>query len=195
MNKQQRIDKQTFKQIFRDHFEIFQQKNPGYDIDYYTEVIEKMLNYVEKNGYARYRCMECGEEKVVPFTCKSSFCLSCARIKLEKWLAKVEDILFDKVDYRHVVLTVPEDLRIYFYNCPEKLDKLIKCGIEMLKELMKEIHSEEIEFGYIVVLQTAGRSAQYNPHLHIMMTAGGLDEQENWHDINYIPFDYFHKKW
>lgn len=62
MNKQQRIDKQTFKQIFRDHFEIFQQKNPGYDTDYYTEVIEKMLNCVEKeNRYARYRCMECGE--------------------------------------------------------------------------------------------------------------------------------------
>lgn len=94
-----------------------------------------------------------------------------------------------------MVLTVPEDLRIYFYNCPEKLDKLIKCGIEMLKELMKEIHGEEIEFGYIVVLQTTGRSAQYNPHLHIMMTAGGLYNQDNWHDIEYIPFDYFHKKW
>jgi len=26
------------------------------------------------------------------------------------------------------------------------------------------------------------------------MTAGGLDNQENWHDIEYIPFDYFHKK-
>lgn len=45
----------------------------------------------------------------------------------------------------------------------------------MLKEFMSEIHGEEIEFGYIAVLQTAGRSAQYNPHLHIMMTAGGLD--------------------
>jgi len=60
---------------------------------------------------------------------------------------------------------------------------------------MKEIHGEEIEFGYIVVLQTAGRSAEYNPHVHIMMTAGGLDKQDNWHDIEYIPFDYFHKKW
>jgi hypothetical protein len=118
-------------------------------------------------------------KKIVPFSCKSSFCLSCAKIKLEEWLAKVEYILFDEVDYRHVILTVPEDLRIYFYNCPEKLDKLIKCGIEMLKELMKEIHGEEIKFGYIVVLQTTG----------------GLDERDNWHYIEYIPFDYFHKKW
>jgi hypothetical protein len=61
--------------------------------------------------------------------------------------------LFDGVDYRHVVLTVPEDLRIYSYNNQEKLGKLIKCGIEMLKELMSEVHGEEIEFGYITVLQ------------------------------------------
>ena len=196
MNKQQRIDKQTFKQIFRDHFKEFQDKYPRYKDEDIEEVVQKMLDCAEEeNGYATYRCMECGEEKIVPFSCKSSFCLSCAKIKLEEWLAKVEDILFDEVDYRHVILTVPEDLRIYFYNYPEKLDKLIKCGIEMLKELMKEIHGEEIEFGYIVVLQTAGRSAEYNPHLHIMMTAGGLDDQENWHDIEYIPFNYFHKKW
>ena len=104
-------------------------------------------------------------------------------------------IVFDEVDYRHVVLTVPEDLRIYFYNNQEKLDKLIKCGIEMLKELMNEVYGEEVEFGYITVLQTAGRSAEYNPHVHIMMTAGGLDNNDNWHDINFIPFGYLHKKW
>ena len=196
MDNQQKIDKEKFKQIFRDNFAEFQKQNLRYNNDYHTEVIEKMLGCAEKDsGYAKYRCMHCGEERIVPFSCKSSFCLSCARIKLEQWLAKVEDILFDEVDYRHVILTVPEALRKYFYNRPQKLDKLIKCGIEMLKELMSEIQGEEIEFGYIVVLQTAGRSAQYNPHLHIMMTAGGLDKQDNWHDIDYVPFNYFHKKW
>ena len=51
---------------------------------------------------------------------------SCARIKLKKWLLKTEDLFFDEVDYRHVVLTVPKKLRIYFYNNQEKLPKLIK---------------------------------------------------------------------
>ena len=80
----------------------------------------------EENGYTIYKCMKCGEEKIVPFSCKSSFCLSCARIKLEQWLVKIEDLLFDQIEYRHVVLTVPEQLRIYFYNNQEELDKLIK---------------------------------------------------------------------
>ncbi len=49
MNKQQKTDKQNFKQIFRDYFERFQQLNPSYDADYYTEVIEKILKCAEKN--------------------------------------------------------------------------------------------------------------------------------------------------
>ena len=53
-------------------------------------------------------------------------------------------MLFDEVDYRHVVLTIPEDLRIYFYNNQEKIPKLIKCGMEMLKELMSEVYGEEM---------------------------------------------------
>jgi hypothetical protein len=31
--------------------------------------------------------------------------------------------------------------------------------------------------GYIVVVQTHGRHGQYNPHLHIIPTSGGWDEQ------------------
>lgn len=62
----------------------------------------------ESSGYAKYYCMSCGEERIVLFLCKSSYCLSCSRIKLEQWLSKIEEILFDEVDYRHVILTVPK---------------------------------------------------------------------------------------
>ena len=196
MEHKQRIDKETFKQIFRDHLEGFLVKHPSYQKDYKLEVIEKMLNCAEEqSGYAKYKCLDCQEERIVPFTCKSSFCLSCARIRLEEWLSQVEETLFEHVDYRHVVLTIPEALRVYFYREPEKLSSFIQVGIEMLKDLMSEVMGKEIEFGYIVLLQTTGRSARYNPHLHIMMTAGGLDEEGSWHDLEYVPFDYLHRKW
>jgi len=84
MNKQQRIDKQTFKQIFSEHY-------PRYKDEDIEEVVHKMLNCAEKeNGYATYKCMKCGEGKILPFICKSFFCLSCVKIKLEEWLVKAE---------------------------------------------------------------------------------------------------------
>jgi hypothetical protein len=48
LKKQQRIDKQTFKQIFIDHLEEFQVQNPRYKADYYVETVEKMLNCAEE---------------------------------------------------------------------------------------------------------------------------------------------------
>jgi hypothetical protein len=66
MDKQQKIDKEKFKQIFKDHFAEFQKQNPRYNNDYYTEVIEKMIGCAEKDsGYAKYRCMDCGEEMIL----------------------------------------------------------------------------------------------------------------------------------
>jgi hypothetical protein len=41
----------------------------------------------------------------------------------------------------------------------------------------------ELELGYILVLQTAGRAGNYNPRLHIIMTDGGLDKEQRWHEL------------
>jgi hypothetical protein len=49
--------------------------------------------------------------------------------------------------------------------------------------------------GNIIVLQTAGRSGHYNPHLHILMTAGGINTPEQWQNVSYIPYDMMHRKW
>jgi len=49
--------------------------------------------------------------------------------------------------------------------------------------------------GYIVVLQTAGRVANYNPHLHVLMTEGGLTESGEWQGLGYLPYDVLHREW
>lgn len=64
-----------------------------------------------------------------------------------------------------------------------------------MNEAVRKAKGREIEMGYIVVLQTAGRGANYNPHLHIIMTDGGLDEEEKWQELGYIPYTTLHKKW
>ena len=47
-----------------------------------------------------------------------------------------------------------------------------------------------------MVIHTHGRSGRYNPHLHIIMTSGGINEKTNsWVDVNYIPYKILHKTW
>jgi len=194
MKDHEKINKETFKQIFRDHWKEFVECYPRYEEK--GNIIEKMLGCGDPaNGYTEYICPDCLEVKRVAFSCKRKFCLSCARAHLEEWISKIEASLFEGVDYRHLILTVPEQLRVYFYRQPRLLDELIKTGLAMSKDVLETYFRDPLEAGYIVVLQTAGGSAGYNPHLYIMMTAGGLNSNNEWVDIKYIPFSLLHKKW
>jgi hypothetical protein len=72
------VDKDTFKWIFRDHWEPFKAANPRYNTEYHDGVVHKMLDCgdPEKMGFAQYLCLSCGETRRIAFSCKSSFCLS-----------------------------------------------------------------------------------------------------------------------
>jgi hypothetical protein len=187
--------KNRFKQIFHDGWADFKAGYPRYEA--VDEVVQKMLGCGEReNGYAVYLCPECLRWKQVPFSCKSSFCLSCAQTYTTNWVETVQGMLPEGVKYRHVVLTVPAGLRGWFYrNEAELYEGLMNIAAPMMDDAVQTAVGRKVEMGYIVVLQTAGRAANYNPHLHIIMTAGGLDEQGHWHEVSYLPYAILHKKW
>ncbi len=191
-------DKNIFKQIFIDHWDEFKQSHPRYGDEYYDEVIYKMLGCgdADKMGYVQYRCMHCGDIRRIAFTCKSSFCLSCAKVYTETWADYIGRRMLPGVTYRHIVFTTPEFLRIWFYRDPARmLPKLIQTGNACLLDVMKSGARVPLDIGTIVVLQTAGRPGQYNPHLHILLTEGGITPANTWKKISYIPFDLIHRKW
>jgi len=64
-----------------------------------------------------------------------------------------------------------------------------------MKDVFSRITGLDLDIGLIVVLQTAGRSGTYNPHLHILVSSGGLAENDVWRQIPYIPYDIIHRKW
>jgi len=188
-----------FKQIFADHWEGFKGRYPLYDKPYYDELVEKMLNCgnPEKMGYIEYICMHCGQEKrVVSMSCKSSLCLRCGKVYSDDWVNQIGKMLQEGVIYRHIVLTVPKVLRETFYNHPELLGPFMRCVRKCLDDFFSCVSRKRIKGGYIVVLQTHGRNGQYNPHLHIIATSGGLDEcSHKWIHLNYLPYHVLHKKW
>lgn len=65
-----------------------------------------------------------------------------------------------------------------------------------MDDFFSRVGRKEIEGGYIVVLQTHGRNGQYNPHLHIIATSGGIDKETGkWEHLEYLPYPMLHKKW
>jgi Putative transposase/Transposase zinc-binding domain len=192
----QRVDKATFKQIFRDHWETFQQRYPRYQQPEVQTVIEKMLGCGDPaSGYVTYMCEHCLEEKRVAFSCKSSFCLSCCKVYIDQWVAHIGQTLYEGVSYRHVVLTMPKTLQLCFYRERPLLADLMQCGVAMLQDALARVKRGALEAGYVVILETAGRAGHWHPHLHILMTSGGVTPAQRWREVDYFPFEVLHKKW
>ena len=130
-------------------------------------------------GYIEYRCLVVvweGHLHRVAMSCKSSPCLRCAKVYVDTWVSQVSQMLHEGVIYRHIVLTVPAILRKTFYQQAQAvLSPFMRCGVRCLDEVYTLRCA--LKGGYIMVIQTHGRNGQYNPHLHIIATSGGWDQQ------------------
>lgn len=197
---QERGDWNQFKQIFFDHWEGFKKVYPLYNDVYYEDLVSKMLSCgnPEEIGYIKYGCIHCGNgHRLVSMSCKSSLCLRCGKVYVDNWVSQISKMLHPGVIYRHFVLTVPKVFKkIFFDNSKKLLGALCICGVSCLDDFLSFVSKRVIKGGYIVVLQTHGRSGEYNVHLHIIGTSGGYDDENGkWVHLNYLPYNVLHKKW
>ena len=193
-------DWSVFKQIFADHWDEFKHAHSRYQTSYYDALVAKMLacGNPEQMGYAEYRCLQCGQGKHrVSMSCKSSLCLRCAKVYVDNWVSQMSKALHDGVIYRHIILTVPAMFRTPFYqNAEVLLSELMRCGRQCLDDFYSEVRGKPLKGGYISVIHTHGRNGQYHPHVHMIATSGGYDDQgESWEHLNFLPYDLLRHKW
>jgi hypothetical protein len=194
-------DKEIFRTIFLENWDDFKDSHPAYDCEQYEEPVKKMLNCgKESGGYCEYICMKCGRDlRRVCFSCKSCFCLSCAKVYADNMVCQVSKMLHPGVIYRHCILTVPKQLRQVFYDNRHDgklLSAFMRTGYQCLEDVVSTVKGRVMKIGAIMVVQTLGRSGRYNPHLHVILTDGGISiENKKWVSLGYFPYDMIHKKW
>jgi len=118
------------KEIFEDNWTGFQNKYPVREC--VVKEVEKMLKCRDlSQGYSEYCCHKCNERKFVAFTCKSRFCTSCGKRATEDWVEELNKELMD-VPHRHIVFTIPQDLRQIFLRDRNLLKVLSDCASETI---------------------------------------------------------------
>jgi len=193
-------DWNVFQQIFAEHWDGFKHAHPRYQTSYYEGLVAKRLRCGDPDqmGYVEYRCLQCGQgTHRVAMSCQSSLCLRCAKVHVDTWVSQVSTMLHAGVIYRHIILTGPAMFRTTFsHNAAVVLSALMRCGGQCLDDFYSEVRGKGLKGGYIVVLHTHGRNGQYHPHLHLIATSGGDDEQgERWEHLHYLPYKLLHRKW
>lgn len=184
------------KLILKDHWDNFL-KLFGRKIRKNVKIeVEKVLKCKDiKNGYIEFKCDSCNTSKKVAFTCKSRFCPSCGKVYTDNWIENMLGNLIN-VKHRHIVFTIPEELRKFFGVDRKRLKILPKCAAKAVTSWMHSLNKkEEFTPGIVTVIHTFGRDLKWNPHVHMMVTEGGKGAITEWRHIRYFAFEALRKRW
>jgi len=117
-------------------------------------------------------CLACGLEDPSYNSCRNRNCPKCQALAQERWITtRAEAIL--PISHFHGVFTLPEDLRpLARQHSREIYDALFRCTSDTLLEMGQSRLG--VRLGLTMVLHTWTRDLRYHPHVHVLVTAGGL---------------------
>jgi hypothetical protein len=120
------------------------------------------------------RCDRCGHVRISYNSCRNRHCPKCQFLKKESWLEQRQrDIL--PIPYFHIVFTIPDTLNpLALRNQRILYDILFQSSSEALKELARDKKYLGAEIGFICILHTWGQNLMDHPHIHCIVTGGGL---------------------
>jgi hypothetical protein len=117
-------------------------------------------------------CASCGHEHPSYNSCRNRHCPKCQALAQEKWIAQRQERLLD-VGHFHVVFTLPSQLRPLARLAPGAVfNMLFRAASETLLELGQRRLGAML--GATLVLHTWTRALTFHPHVHAIVTAGGL---------------------
>lgn len=129
-------------------------------------------------GIHSITCEECGETHVALNSCRNRHCPNCQAYAREKWIEKESSYILN-CPYFHIVTTVPYELNeIFLYNSKICYDILFKATSEAILELSNDPKWLGAKVGITSVLHTWGQTIEFHPHVHSIVTGGGLQDNK-----------------
>jgi hypothetical protein len=127
-------------------------------------------------------CPEGHIERVWYNSCRHRFCPQCAQLQIAQWLERQRARLLSCEHY-HVIFTLPRELNgLWLANVRVLATLLFRAAWETLSELLGDPKYLGATPGMIAALHTWGQTLVLHPHLHCLVTGGGL-AGDTWHAI------------
>lgn len=133
-------------------------------------------------GQIQY-CPKGHESKIQYHSCRHRSCPKCAKFPKIQWAHKQQARLL-QCDHYHVVFTIPHELlTLWRYNTAWFTQALFQSVRDTLMELLEDKKYLNATPGIIMALHTWGRNLSSHPHLHCLVSAGGLTKGEKWKSV------------
>jgi hypothetical protein len=125
-------------------------------------------------------CEHCGHEQIVYNSCRNRHCPKCGNIDRERWIAEREADLLP-VNYLHMVFTIPDKLNpLFLHHQSDCYNILFQVVNQVMTDFAANPEFLDARIGYTAILHTWGQKLQYHPHLHLIVPAGGITQNNRW---------------
>jgi hypothetical protein len=128
-----------------------------------------------------WHCPDCDKDVYVYHGCRNRACPSCHSSQTQQWLDQRQAELLP-CDYFHLTATVPQGLRTLFLAHQKLLYSLL---MSLTAGCIQDIAANPKHLGampgILAVLHTWTGQLTYHPHVHCLVTAGGVSpDQKHW---------------
>ena len=163
----------TVQDIFTRFYSLYLQQY-GYNREYHKvakSIIDCKTGALGSNTSV---CADCGHIEIHHNSCRNRNCPNCQAIPRALWIDARKSEIVDAT-YYHVVFTVPSELNgLFFANQKVMYSLLHKSVSQTLMDLTADDKYLGAKPGIIQVLHTWGQKLDYHPHIHGIITGGGL---------------------
>ncbi len=131
-------------------------------------------------GFARVRCGDCGQERLLAFSCKGrGVCPSCNARRMAEVAAHLTDHVLPHLPVRQWVLSLPKRLRPFLHGSPEVASAVLGIFVRALRATLRRASSTVpvgSEIAAISFPQRFGNSLNPHYHFHVLAVDGVFGE-------------------
>lgn len=130
-------------------------------------------------GYHLYQCTrpDCSTKKYQYHSCRNRHCPQCGTFQKEQWIEDRKRELFP-IPYFHVVFTLPHELNsLILGNRRALFTLLFQTSAQTLQAFAADPKYLGAKPGFISVLHTWGQQLSFHPHVHCIVSGGGMRQQ------------------
>jgi hypothetical protein len=119
-------------------------------------------------------CLDCGVSRIAYNSCRNRHCPKCQALARAHWLDQQAQHLLP-VEYFHVVFTLPREVAdLALANPAAMYDLLLRTAAATLRDVAANPKHLGAQVGMLLVLHTWGQNLHHHPHVHAVVTGGGL---------------------
>jgi len=131
-------------------------------------------------GGQLYYCAQCAEQRYSYHSCKNRHCPKCQNEQANDWLQEQQSRLLP-VTHFLVTFTLPAELRAVARSNQKTIYNLLfRASSQALQQLAQDPRFVGGHPGMVGVLHTWTRQLLYHPHVHYLVTGGGLTADGCW---------------